>query len=174
MLTHLKMAGVLSAKQACVLAFWAAKAGAIGEVSGLGVRPDQESGEYSKRYDRWAGANIHDQAHYPLWVGRKLRHEAGRVWSPLPARPPHEALLEELARSPAPDAALRAALKAKNLPPKYYRHEFVRSAPDDSIVHPIVIYMDGVAFSRHDSALGIWVQFLLSPVRHFGFCYSEI
>ena len=69
MLTHLKSNGTLSAKQACVLAFWAANAGACGEVSGMGVRPDQEAGEYSKRYDKWCGVNIHAQSQYPLWVG---------------------------------------------------------------------------------------------------------
>ena len=43
MLSELKTQGVLSAKQACVLAFWAAKAGACGEVHNMAVRPNQES-----------------------------------------------------------------------------------------------------------------------------------
>ena len=40
MLAQLKQSGVLSAKQTCVLAFWAAKAGAGDHVKKLGFRPN--------------------------------------------------------------------------------------------------------------------------------------
>ena len=42
MLVDLKFKGVLSSKQTCVLAWWAAKAGAVGPAKDLGVRPDQQ------------------------------------------------------------------------------------------------------------------------------------
>ena len=169
MLTRLKSIETLSAKQACVLAFWAAKAGACGEVYAMGVRPDQEAGEYSKRYDKWSGVNIHAQSHYPLWLGLSMRHDAGRFWGPLHSRPPHEALKEELQRWSKPSESLRAALTNDDLPPKYWDHEFVQAAPAGELAHPFSLYLDGVPFSRHDSVLGIWAQLLFSQERHLLF-----
>ena len=169
MLTHLKSMGTLSAKQTCVLAFWAAKAGACGEVKAMGVRPDQEAGEYSKRYDKWAGVSIHAQNHYPLWLGLSMRHDAGRYWGPLPSRLPHEAFKEEMLKWSRPADLLRVALANNDLPPKYWDHEFVKASPPEELVHPFSLYLDGVPFSRHDSVLGFWAQLLFSPERHLLF-----
>ena len=169
MLTHLKSIGTLSAKQTCVLAFWAGKAGACGEVSTMGLRPDQDSGEYSKKFDKWAGVKIHEQNNYPLWLGLSLRHDAGRFWGAVPSRPPHEAFKDELSRCSKPSESLRAALAAGDLPPKYWAHEFVNAAPPGELVHPFSVYLDGVPFSRHDSVLGIWAQLLFSQERHLLF-----
>ena len=137
MLTELKTAGVLSAKQVCILAFWAAKAGACGEACNMAVRPDQASGEYSKRFDKWAGVSLHSQNHYPVWMGRRLRHVAGRVWDPLPTKLPHEALEEELDGWSQPLDNLVPALEAGDLPQRYFDHPFVKLAPASDVVHPI-------------------------------------
>ena len=51
-LVLLKLSGVLSAKQACVLAFWAHKSGATGGVKDLALAPDTQSGKFSRRFDR--------------------------------------------------------------------------------------------------------------------------
>ena len=52
MLCFLKVSGVMSAKMCCVLAWWAAKAGATGEAAKLGMRPDKkQTGAYSKHFD---------------------------------------------------------------------------------------------------------------------------
>ena len=39
MLVHLKLKGVLSAKQTCVLAYWSSRAGAVGDAFALGSAP---------------------------------------------------------------------------------------------------------------------------------------
>eukprot|EP00969_Alexandrium_andersonii_P127422 5631904-Alexandrium_andersonii.AAC.1 len=59
MLIDLKQSGSLSARQTCVLAFWASKAGACGQVGKLAFPPDKEhTGGYSRHFDSIAGTRI--------------------------------------------------------------------------------------------------------------------
>jgi hypothetical protein len=56
MLAQLKMQGVLAAKKACVLAYWASRAGASGATANLAYPPGSSStGNYSKHFDRVVG-----------------------------------------------------------------------------------------------------------------------
>eukprot|EP00969_Alexandrium_andersonii_P008456 369064-Alexandrium_andersonii.AAC.1 len=51
LLQEYKRLSILSAKQACLLAFWASKAGADGDAKKLGFRPGAPSGHYSRHWD---------------------------------------------------------------------------------------------------------------------------
>ena len=52
-LVELKVRSKISARDACILAWWAANAGAEGPVSKLGLPPDlPECGHYSRKFDR--------------------------------------------------------------------------------------------------------------------------
>ena len=159
-MVSLKENGILSAKHVCTLAYWASHAGAKGEhIDKLGLRPDQNSGRYSSHYDKWAGVDIHQQGYYPVFLGRRLRHECSRQWSSLPARLPHEVLRDELLLCKTPADKLAVAVRENDLPSRYWSHPFVTGAPAGELVHPFCIYLDGVAYTRHDSCLGIWAHF---------------
>ena len=49
------MIGKLSAKQACVLAFYAQAAGMVGEGGSLSMPPGRTGGNYSAHFDRKTG-----------------------------------------------------------------------------------------------------------------------
>ena len=163
---QLKLSNVLSAKQCCVLAFWACKAGAVGGVSQLGLRPDVGSGKFSQKFDLVVGSAPSDGNFYSLELGRRLRHDASRRWDALPIVPPLEALASELAESDHASRELRRAKEFGELPKIYTDHPAVLAAPADVEVHPICLYLDGVGYSRLDSCLGIWCYFLLTGRRH--------
>ena len=88
MLVTLKIKGILTAKLACHLAFWASKAGATGEASRLGASPGKASGAYSRHFDNWAGVSVHDQELYNVPLVRRFRFDASRRLDALPMRLP--------------------------------------------------------------------------------------
>ena len=51
-LVDLKLKGVLTARQACILAFWAKGAGMTGKGSLLAHSPQDQGGNLSKKFDR--------------------------------------------------------------------------------------------------------------------------
>jgi len=173
MLVELKVSGTLSAKQTTVLAWWAAKAGATGPARDLGVRPDQQSGQYSSRFDRWANCGTQSLDLYDIECGRHLKFEAGRRWDTLPCRAPHEAFGEELLQNEGLVSELDAAISERRLPPCYFEHEAVRSAPGGGRLHPFCLYLDAVPYTRGESVLGVFVYFVLSQKRHLVFCIRK-
>lgn len=60
MLLELKLTNALSARQCCVLAFWAHRAGAKGLVEKLGMAPDKNTGAYSRHFDKVIGCTPFD------------------------------------------------------------------------------------------------------------------
>ena len=95
-LIDLKLAGRINATMACIISYWAAKAGAQGPCSQLGQRPDQGSGQYSRHFDKFTDYGVRSMGFYQLPVARRLKVDLGRRWDPLPFLPPHEMLLDEL------------------------------------------------------------------------------
>jgi len=166
LIVQLKLQGSLSAKQACCIAFWASKSGVQGEVAKLGLRPDSQSGKFSRRFDEVAGTKPSADGTYMLPVARRRRNDATRVYEPIPIVLPLEALKRELRETREPERELARALEANELPPIYHNHPVVVGASEGEVVHPICLYTDGVAFTRTDSALGLWCYFALSGRRH--------
>ena len=82
MLVELKLRNALSARQCCVLAFWASQAGAKGLVEKLAKPPDKASGAYSRHFDTVVGCTPSDTDFYEVPLGRRLRHAAVRSSSP--------------------------------------------------------------------------------------------
>jgi len=162
-LIQLKRKGVLSAQNATILAFWAAKAGAVGFVNQLGTKPGRQSGKYSKHFDDAVGVDLSDTLHYDLPMPLFTRHDASRTQTHVQVLPAHEALADE---APELRVALRAARVADELPPVYYDHPVVRDAGPDVEVHPLAIYLDGVKFAPHDSVIGIFMYSILTGTRH--------
>eukprot|EP00969_Alexandrium_andersonii_P008837 386576-Alexandrium_andersonii.AAC.1 len=75
----LKHNTTLSAKQACLIAFWATKAGAAGAVAHLSFRPNAPSGHYSRHWDSAVGTKIENLDWYHLPVPLNNRCDATRT-----------------------------------------------------------------------------------------------
>jgi hypothetical protein len=166
MIVQLKLQSTLSAKQAVVLAFWAARAGATGLVNQLGTKPGQASGAYSRHFDKIVGNGPDDLDYYYVGMGRRMRHEASRRWDNVPTIPPHESLGDEFSESSRVADLLTEAKSAGTLPGVYGEHDFVKQAPPDQPPQPFCLYLDGVSYSRLDTILGVFVYFMLSGKRH--------
>ena len=167
MLISLKQNSVISAKNCCILAYWASKAGAVGLCNKLAYRPDDPStGHYSRHFDDVVGTRLDSAMDwYDLSVPGHKRSDASRCTVETSFVPPHEALDAEIHNIDA-SALLRAAKNGKHLPPSYFDHLVVVGAPAETPVYPIAVYMDGVRFTRTDSAHGVTVYNVLTGVRH--------
>ncbi len=144
MLVDLKCKGSISAKQACLLSYWAGKAGAKGKASALSQKPGQQSGSYSRRFDIVVGAGLSSLLLFWMPVIRTHRFDASRRFEDLPVRLPHEALKSELNSSPIPLEALTRAVAEGDLPERYLQHPAVVAAAPGDLIHPFCLYMDGV------------------------------
>lgn len=165
MLVRLKVTNALSARQACIMAFWASRAGVGGDVARLGLWPGADSGKYLHRFDAMAGTPADAEGMYQLCLACRLRHDASRRWEEVPVLPPLELLAGELAASGEAESELRGAIDQKAVPPVYWNHRAVKQAEKGELVHPVSLYIDGVGCHRHRIVLGLWVYFTLTGRR---------
>eukprot|EP00969_Alexandrium_andersonii_P294373 13010998-Alexandrium_andersonii.AAC.1 len=121
LLMDLKRQGTLSAKQGCLIAFWATRAGAAGDVSRLAFRPNAPSGHFSRHWDAATGSKITKQNWYFLPTPLSSRCDATRVEVDVSVLPPHELLVSECQRS-SHRGLLATALEQNRLPPAYTEH----------------------------------------------------
>jgi hypothetical protein len=165
-LVSLKLDSVISARHACIIAFWATKAGAIGSINLLSLRPDAQSGKFSRKFDSAVGTKPELGNMYSLGLALRPRHDATRVWSEIPILCLLEELVAEIESDPEVLQAFGRAKEADELPPLYYEHLAVRTAGPDDVVLPISLYVDAVAHHRLDSTLGFWGYVTTGGRRH--------
>ena len=129
----LKRTGTISAKQACVWAFWAQKAGAKGPIEKLAESPEESptkaGSRFSKKFDRVTGDDVTDDNFYELKVPSHVRATATNAEQMLPSVPPLEAFVEENYNDPTLKQKLDQALENRELPPNYLSHPVVVNAP---------------------------------------------
>jgi len=166
LLIDLKITGKMNATQACTISWWAVKAGAVGAVEKLAYRPNAQSGKFSAHFDRVTRAPDDDTCVYNVSTPRYNRCTGTRDTFKSPTLVAHEALAEEIADNPDLPDKLHAAIASNELPQRYFQHPVVTSAPPDTIVYPIAVYMDGVHIKRRDNCLGFWVYNMLTHTRH--------
>ena len=157
----LKQSNKISAKQACLLAFWASRSGAGGDIRSFALPPGCQSGKYSAKFDRCLG-HPRDENHYYLQVPQLDRSADERRVAPLPTIPPHEACADHVRDR---REELEVALATTTLPRCFYTHPVVTSAAPGALVLPFILYLDAVSFSREDSILGLWVVCMLTHRR---------
>ena len=117
MLISLKLKSTISARDACVLAFWASKAGAAGPVHKLALRPDAQTGKYSKKFDDVVGTDPRKGDVYMFPTALRPRHDAVRTWADLPAILLLEELVKGLRQEPSETMAeLKRSLARDELP----------------------------------------------------------
>ena len=151
----------VTARVACVLAFWASRAGAVGPVAQLGLKPNQQSGKFSVHFDKVTGVNVRDDKLYHMDVPGYKRCSSLRTTMDLVSYLPHEVLAEEvLARSDT--SRLFASMQH---PPAYYEHPVVKRAVGE-ITYPVALYIDGVEHSTRGSLIGFSVHSVVTGLRH--------
>ena len=153
LLIQLKTAGTLSATQACLLAHWASRAGCNGLASKLAFEPGRQSGAYSRHWDRVVGVSVHKDRFLKIGMPFARRADAMRVVEDMPVVPPHEALHAEVAAAEDFMGKFWSKRSEPLFPPCYFANAVVREAPADVPVVPMVIYVDGISFSRTDSVI---------------------
>ncbi len=130
----------------------------LGMCKTLGLRPDQQVGQYSKHFDVVVDCKPEHGNFYQLSLGRRVRSQSIRRFDPIPVLPLHEALAAEFAdQSEQLTTALLEAKREDRLPRIYTDHPWVTGSED--LIHPYCIYTDGVSFTRTDTVLGIFAYF---------------
>jgi len=165
LLINAKVSGKMNATQVCTIAFWAVKSGSVGAITQLAYRPDAQSGKFSAHFDRVTRGADDDSCIYMLPTPRYNRSTAVRESVNSSTLVAHEALVEEFSSADMP-GKLHDAMASNELPPTYFTHDVVASAPIGTPVYPIVLYMDGVHIKRRDNCVGFWVYCTLTKTRH--------
>lgn len=166
LLADLRMAGVLNSKQLCTIAWWASKAGSVGQVHELAFRPDAPSGHYQRHLDIVLQTRRHDARLY--WIGAPGYDKkwVARQEMPFAIVPFHESLCEEVDADPSICTTAQRRTEAKEWPPCFMQHPVLRSAPAGVPVVPYTLYLDAVPYTTVDSVLGVFAYTEVSGRRH--------
>ena len=169
----LQYQGKVSAKYACLLCYWAHRAGAPEAVGRLGFRPNAQSGQYQRHLDTVLETKMHSQW-YTVEVPGHNKHEQSRVLRKTPVLLPYDELVEEVAATPGFQLILKSKIDNHELSDLYYQHPEHTS---DSDV-PIGLFIDAVPTVKKDSCLGFFVfnvitgtRFLCAILRKRGLCH---
>ena len=157
--------GRLPATDACIQCFFAWKAG-IEAARPFALRPGAPTGHYQRKLNKALGYDIRDPSNYELYPPMYSKHfESRTVTQKLIGIPAHESLVAEAVR----DSTLRnVCLDATEWPPIYHNHQVVQAAPPSQRLGfiPTAIYFDGVPCTKEDGFLGVFLQNLLTGLRH--------
>ena len=164
-LAQLKLVEKLTAKDACIVSFWAARSGLQGVGATLALHPSNTGGHLSDHFDNVTGirAAMDDESMYTLKTPGSNRTALGRTSIDYSATPAYAAIAEELAELPSWKSRLREAVASNSFSARYTDHPVVQRSAD---VLPLGIFIDGIAIQDRDGALGLWVINLLTDRRH--------
>ena len=164
LIVQMKLKSVVSAKQACELAFWAKAAGAQGPIAGFALPPNKQTGKYSRQFDHFLGSAPKNVDAYNVAVVRRIRVDASRRLDDMATIPPHEHFAKEFADVDVL-RKLEKRLREETLPPFIADHPSIKGQ-EPGTVHPIAVYLDGVSFQRQDSVFGLRCYHVLTGRRH--------
>ena len=165
MLMHLK-GTKLSAKEASLLAYWAAGAGAVGFARTLGYPPNRQSGSYSYHWDRVTTGRVAEEVFHDVRIPIFHKYDATIVEESVATVPCHVGLLEEWAEKQEEiKTKLGEAIADGSLGTVYAESPVVREKRPEETVLAYAIYVDGISFSRHESVVGFWTHLLPTGAR---------
>lgn len=173
----LKLKGMISARTACVLCYWAKRAGLKGDGAKLALSPGRTGGAHSEHFDKVTGIREHmDSDFYTLDIPGNDRSTLGRTPVGHCANFGYNGIADEMSKDAEFTERLAAQIQTNTWGPIYSEHELVKAHPLTSFI-PVAIYLDGVSFQNRDSCLGIWlvnvytnVRQLLLVLRRRSFC----
>lgn len=145
----MKINGILSAKAACILSYWAKRGGLVSPGDALAVSPKRTGGAFSTHFDRVLGLDATlRQNWYMVDIPGHCKHDFSRTIKQVAVRPAHESLAEEVAGAPV-----------------LLQHPLTLELGPHGLV-PIGIYIDGVQYQRRNSTIGFWCINLATERRH--------
>ena len=166
-LIWLQTSGKISARDVCVLCYWAKHANLTGPATEFALRPDSPTGHFQRKLDACLGVKESIGAHaYSLTVPGTDRHAASRNKQAITTIVPHETLAEEIATTPEALGQLQDAVDNLEWGRSYAQHPVVREHSAAGPVWPLALYIDGVPFNQKDGLLGFWCYNLVTRVRH--------
>lgn len=160
LLLTLHVQGQLTAKRACIISWWAHKAGAQGPVKELKHNPKANSGHFQRHLDRVAGLRGKGGAFYKLPVPGHTKHSVARLVHDVKVLPPHECLHAEHTADPD----IIEKLQESEWPVSYTNHRVVQDSPGPVV--PVALYLDGAQYIKRDAVLVFVTCNLLSGARH--------
>jgi hypothetical protein len=173
LLTSLKLAGTLSAKQVCLLSFWARGGGLCNPGASLAVHPAKEGGAFSKHFDKVIGLDRELKGEfYEFPMPMLERWSLGRTVGPNFANFAYKQIKSEVENVPGFWDSLRADIDKGDFGLAYSEHPLVVCNPAETIV-PLGIYLDGVAYQNRDKALGLWIINLSTNKRHLAMVFKN-
>ena len=140
---HMAYTGQISARSACVIFWWAGKAG-LAAVRRWSFRPDAPSGHYQRHLDTMLGSKLNRKDRYHVSIPAYQKHERGRTIRQTPVQMPYEVLDVEANTDPYFLDTLTNAIDNDELPPLYKT-----CAGDGRIASPVALYTDGVQFFKN-------------------------
>ena len=166
LLLDLKVRGKLSAKDVCVLSWYASKGGLGGGCQELAYRPDAPSGHFQRRLDAvtWMSSKVDDA--YIINLPSFDKYHASRCELRVPFLPLHESMQRELEEDPTIEDRLQKSLCENEWAKDYHEHPLVENKTPGEVVYPMAIYLDGVPFLKRDGLLGVYGYNLVTNVRH--------
>ena len=169
LLWELKHRCKLSAKYVCSIAWWAAlHAGATsGPVFDMAYRPDvgpTGTGRWSEHLDNLRRHDFSEK--YRLDMPGYSKASDGRHTLSVPVVPPLEQFQAEFRLRPGLAAQVAAAIRDGVLPRRYLDHPIYRKAAPGTVVHPLVLYVDGIPTTRHGGVLCVTMYHWITKVRH--------
>ena len=155
----------ISAKDVCVLCWYASKAGMSDDVRRIGFRPDAPSGHYQRHLDSVLDFAERQSQFYKLQVVGTRKQDASRSTFDMCVVPGHEVFNAEVEGDAGLSEKVCHAKTTNGLPKNYHEHPVVKRNPHED-VFPVALYMDAMPYSLTDSVVGIWLVNLLSGQRH--------
>ena len=154
LLLDMKFRSKLSAKDACILAYWATMGGCKGIVKKLAKPPgDPSPGHYSSHLDRAAGLAKKDHRICHFDAPCFSRVEGGRFVRPLACLTPQEVLADEISTTDGFETLVSDY--CETLPPIYRNHPVVQKAGGRMCI-PLGLFIDGVEYGTRDSVDGVF------------------
>ena len=167
-LIALKTSGKLSARDVCVLMWWAKHAGLPeGPATAFAFTPaTTQTGHFNRHFNVALGMDTDLEGSYNLRVPGPTAVDFDSNAAYVPCLPPHESLEQELADTPGLQDQLAATIANREWSSQHMEHPVVKSARPDEHVWPLGLFCDKVPFQHRDSALVFFLYNLVSGVRH--------
>ena len=160
LLLQLRTEGRLTAKDTCLIGYWASQAGAQGPVKELGLGPGRPTGHYQRHLDRKCGMRGQAEDFYQIAVPAHTKHNVERTVINVSVAPPHECLHREYTEDPD----LTAKAKDIEWPPSVLEHKVFKGSGGTAV--PLALYVDAAEYSTQGSILLFVICNLVSGARH--------
>lgn len=159
-MTELYMQRKITAKDMCLLSYWAGQAG-VAEVQPHAFRPNAPSGHYQRHLNSSLEFLRDQSALYSMSMPSYQHSVVDRGEHMLHVIPPHEAVASSMTDASA-RVQFSGLLNDNAMPTAYTSHPLVQAHPG---VRPLSLFVDGVPYSEHDGVTGFWVVCEVTGMR---------